>query len=378
LKFDVEPLLDTVLSIDVKKFYANWDALKCKIASGQVKVNEAAGFSCNVGSAINLTAWLITDLGLEPQYTKKKSTRKKHPSFAKEVLTAYDTPETLMVIEQKSLLATDKCFRYTEPHIERDGHEAWLTYEIQPESTTGRVYGKAPPIHSTIAEIRECIIPDTDRHTFVNGDYRAQELCIAASICGCQSLIDDIQNEIDVMARLVAGSWSREQVKTAIYAFLYGSTPGNMAYTLNKTKVEIDAFLTRFFTAYPGMEKWMEVRKTVEERGYAETIFGDRYTLDLTNVDSEEEIRRAVNFICQGSAAGVLFRAMQVLAKIPGYKVKVPTFDALLVQVPNSDVSSHIQTIKDAFDGVLPGVLSAKVTSGSNWCEAWKPTAVAA
>jgi len=377
MKFDVEGLIDNVLIVDEAIFNSNWEAIKVRAAEQQVALDKAAGFSVNSGSRIDLEALLIEKLGFEPQFTKSKKvnfTRKRRPSFAKEVLATYDHPIARQLTEIRSTLAVDKAFRFTEPTI-NDGS---ITYGIQPESVTGRIYGEKPPVHALPAEIREAIFPETD-HTFIVADYKSQELCIIAHICGCKKLLDELKAGVDIMEELAYEGFDREKVKVAIYAYMYGSIPEHMAYNLNIPIDQIKTFLETLFKRYPEFSKWMDCRDQVNKQGWSETIFGDRYTVNIRKPEKrDEEVRRALNFIAQGSAAGSLYRAIQGVAAEKDLTVKVGTFDALLIQCPTVSVSDCIDKVQNIFDGVLPGVLQAKVTHGSNWREAWKPTEVKA
>lgn len=357
------------LRVDVEKFRRNHQILIDMIAEKQVRLNEAAGFPVNVGSSKDLKALFIDKCHCDPIKMNLKSGRL---SFAKDIIEKMDTPYTESVLELKSLNAVEKYFKIADRTIDPTGH---ITFQWV-DGVTGRLYAKEPCVISFPGEVRECIIPE-DGKIFLSGDYVNQELSIIAHIVGEQGLINDIKAGADPFTVISEGlGVLRDDVKTCVYAFMYGSKPEHIATKLYRPVTEVNAILAGVFSRYPLLKEWAKTAAYVDQEGRSRTIFGDEYVIDQSDYDHDKQVRRAVNHIAQGSAAGVLRRLIDKLNLRPVtfWRFVVAAHDCVVVECDRDRVHECSTELRSIMEDFLNGDLMVKMSIGTNWREAWEGT----
>lgn len=356
------------LRVNLETFNQNWESLNKEIAIAEGSLNEVAGFPVNVGSAKDLEELFCKKYGVKPLRVGVKSGR---ISFSKEVIEAWDTPVTRQVIDLKSMKGSLKYFAIAKKFlVEKDGYGE-IEFDWSEEATTGRLYAKDPSVMSFPEQVREAIIPKPG-NIFIAADYVNQELAIIAHILGDRQMIEDIRSGRDpftVLAELTGAP--RDKIKVMIYALMYGSKPEHIPEKVLMEPNQASFILGRIFAYYPSLHRWLEMAKKVDAQGYAETLFGDRYTLDQSNPDHEKEIRRGVNFIAQGTAAGILRR---VLPQIPPTNLEfvVCVHDSILTETEEFDAVRGTQEVRRVMEDVLDGDLTVKIKIGYTWKEVWK------
>lgn len=355
------------MRVDTVRFQRNYQMLNEMIEQKQNALNESVGFPVNVGSSKDLKALFIDKCHCDPLRMNLKSGRL---SFAKDVIERMDTPYTTPVLEMKSLVAVQKYFKIAERSISPSGY---IDFSLV-VGTTGRLYAKDPCVMSFPAEIRECIVPEPGR-IFLAGDYVNQELTIIAHIVGEHGLIQDIRAGFDPFSVIAQESGvARDDVKTTTYAFMYGSKPEHIAVKMMRTVDEINGILGAIFRRYPRLSEWSKIPAYVNEVGRSQTLFGDEYVIDTNDYDRDKQIRRAVNMIPQGTAAGILKRVIDQVVRKPltYWRFVVPVHDMVLVEVDVDRVNECSVELRSIMQSFLNGDLTVKMSLGTNWREAWE------
>jgi DNA polymerase I-like protein with 3'-5' exonuclease and polymerase domains len=291
-------------------------------------------------------------------------------SFAKDILEKMDTPYTEAVLELKSLNAVEKYFKIADRTIDPTGH---ITFQWV-DGITGRLYAKEPCVISFPGEVRECIIPEEGK-IFLSGDYVNQELSIIAHIVGEHQLINDIKAGLDPFTVISeAMSVVRDDVKTCIYAYMYGSKPEHIATKLYQPIEKVNAILTGVFSRYPQLKEWAKTATYVDQEGRSRTLFGDEYVIDRGDYDHDKQVRRAVNHIAQGSAAGVLRRLIDKinLRSTSFWRFVVAAHDCVVVECDRDRVHECSTELRSIMEDFLNGDLTVKMSIGTNWREAWE------
>lgn len=356
------------LRLDIEKFRSSHAGLLMDVANKQMLLNEGVGFKVNVNSPKDLQKLFVDKCGCP---VLKFNIHKKRPSFAKEVLDKLDTPFTKQVQELKHLLGVEKYFRIAENYTDRE--KGGVPFELQLESVTGRIYAKEPSVMSFPAEIRECVIPDKDGEIFIGGDIANEELTILAYLVGCDKFIKDVKDGMDIFMDMgVKFGVSRGDIKTSTYAYMYGADPQFTSSKLFDNPDTVQKILDKLFVEYPEFKKWKEVTDKVRAMGYSQTLIeGRRYEIRKDYPDQDEELRRAVNFIIQGTASDVL-RAILKELEAAGVKIKVFVHDSVVIAVSKDKEVWGVSLLGEVMSRQLGGIFRTKVKSGKTWREVWE------
>lgn len=142
----------------------------------------------------------------------------------------------------------------------------------------------------------------------------------------------------------------RKLAKILNFSVLYGSGPKALSELLGCSYEEAVAYLRTYHKTYAGIERFNEeLKKTVAKQGWVQDFFGRPYF--------PKHQHKALNYVVQGSAAGILKRAMIALhgylrQVCPGARLLLSIHDEIVVECPEQAVTpALIKGIKDAMAG---------------------------
>lgn len=144
----------------------------------------------------------------------------------------------------------------------------------------------------------------------------------------------------------------RKRSKAVNFGVIYGSGYGTIAETLTKkglpTTPEVAAeFLRRYHREFPSVKRATNSFKTaLIRRGFIENPFGRRY-----HIPSQYGYR-ALNYMCQGTSADLMKRAMVECAaalRLGGFKTQLimTVHDELVFEAPKSEVRKVVPIIHE-------------------------------
>ncbi|MFZ9035826.1 MAG: DNA polymerase I [Francisellaceae bacterium] len=366
-----------------------------EIAKLEKQCHELAGEIFNLSSPKQLQNILFDKLNLPVL----KKTPGGQPSTAEEILqelsAAYELPALIIQHRHLSKLKstyTDKLPQMIEPSTGR----VHTSYH-QAVAITGRLSSSDPnlqniPVKSNIGrEIRRAFIAQ-DGYGILAADYSQVELRIMAHLSDDKTLVEAFKHGLDIHAATAAETLGkplddvtqeeRRRAKAINFGLIYGMSAFGLAKQLNISRGEAQDYVNIYFERYPGVKNYMdEIRKTADQQGFVETIFGRRlYLPDIKsrNIGLKRAAERAaINAPMQGSAADIIKRAMIAIDewitrdKAP-VKMIMQVHDELVFEVCKDYLDTASLQIKRLMqNAVLLSVpLVADIGSGSNWEEA--------
>lgn len=287
------------------------------------------------------------------EYTKDKKTKK----FTTTPSTAEDTLERLKAKDKfgfiEDLLALRALVKLDSTYVSGmvknlDEHNRiHSTFHIQ-GTVTGRLSSTEPnlqniPRGTTASDIKTMFIPPKG-YLLMEVDYSQAELRLIAEIANDRTLIDIFKRNYNphvATACLINGGvdqydkvkgiiktadsmtaeeiarpenknflfWAKQKKrgKSLNFSILYQQGPKEMALELGCTEKEALAFQEDWFSAYPGIRKWIKSQKAfVKQHGYVMNIFGRKRRLpdiwsDKFGFVSKAQ-RDAINAPIQGGA----------------------------------------------------------------------------
>ncbi len=173
------------------------------------------------------------------------------------------------------------------------------------------------PLHRTHVKLlaRECFIP---RHgcAWMLADYSQVEIWVAAFLSKDPMMLEALNagNSVhDLTCERVFGhkpdfqenkAMYRKMAKIVTFSILYGSGPKALGELLGLDKAEAKVYYNNFWKTYYGLRKYADyLEGQVKSQGWVKDIFGRVYFVP------KEHAYKALNYIIQGSAAGILKRA---------------------------------------------------------------------
>jgi len=134
----------------------------------------------------------------------------------------------------------------------------------------------------------------------------------------------------------------RKKTKMGTFATIYGAGADQLAITLEITKLEAMNFLREFYIRYQGLGKYSrDLQSVARKLGYIEDPFGRKY-----HFHSPEFAYKALNTMIQGSAAGIMKRAMinvdRLLLNWPGARLLLTIHDEMCLEIPKKFHSKQV------------------------------------
>ncbi len=353
----------------------------------------------NILSTKQIGYVIFEKLALDPKVKAKTGTRYSY-STDEETLNslAHKHPIINEILEYravKKLLST-----YIEPFpnfVSPKTGKIHTTFN-QALTSTGRLSSSKPnlqniPIRTERGkEIRKAFVPSTPDGVLISADYSQIELRIMAHLSGDGHLIEAFREGRDVHSITAAKIFGisndevtpeqRRIAKTANFGIIYGISAFGLSQRLKIPRAEAKKIIDDYFANFPAVASYIEnTIRTVQEKGYAETLFGRRrYLPDINSRNSTVRSlaeRNAVNAPIQGTAADIIKKAMinvDARMKEAGIRSRMvlQIHDELMFDAIPSEVETLKKIIVDEMENViqLSIPLTVECNYGKNWLEA--------
>lgn len=196
-------------------------------------------------------------------------------------------------------------------------------------------------------------------YVLIEADYSQIELRVVAMIANVKAMLEAFEAGEDLHSKTAYSIFGkvdpelRKKAKAINFGFLYGMSPeGFQQYLLGNFGMLISVeeaaeVRKRFFSAYPELLRYYkQVEQEVIRNGYVESLFGRRRYF----VPTPEQIRAAINFKVQSTAAEICLRATIALAEtLPGFGAFVVNqiHDSITFVVPEEKQEMLQQLIVD-------------------------------
>ena len=316
------------VKVDVEELRRQSADLSRRMLAAQQKSTELAGRAFNLDSPKQVCALLFDELGL-PAVVK---TPKGQPSANEEALEAIADQHELprVILEYRSLAKLRGTYTDKLPGmINADTGRVHTSYH-QAGAATGRLSSSDPnlqniPIRTDDGRrIRRAFVAPEGRR-LIACDYSQIELRIMAHLSEDPGLVRAFESGVDIHRATAAEVFGRaledvtgnerRAAKAINFGLMYGMSAFGLARNLGIGRGEAQDYIALYFSRYPGVRDFMErTRQQARERGYVETVFGRRLTLDFIQKGNASQRagaeRAAINAPMQGTAADIIKRAM--------------------------------------------------------------------
>jgi DNA polymerase I len=365
-----------------------------KLQTIEHTIHELAGEVFNVNSRDQLETVLYDKLQLASGKKTKLTGKRSTAVSALEPLIE-EHPIVAQILEYREIAKLRGTYLEPLPNMVNPQTNRLHTVFNQLGTATGRVSSINPnlqniPVRTAIGrEIRKGFVA-AQGCKLISADYSQIELRILAHITQEDNLVRGFQNGEDIHRSTAAAilqiplvevtTDQRRGAKAINYGILYGMGAHRLSRDEGISHSEAKAFIEGYFAAYPGIKDYLESTKNhCREHGYVQDLFGRRrYIPDIAskmfNVREAAE-RAAINMPIQGTAAGIIKRAMIDLAPLLkpfGAKMLLQVHDELVLEAPEAvvqEVSGLVQrTMEAAFPLSVP--LGVGIGVGDSWYDA--------
>lgn len=335
-----------------------------------------AGF--NLNSSQQVLAWWKY-LGIEPKDDGGKA------SLDKKVLARFQAEELVrFYLHYKRI---EKRLGMAEKLAQHSGDDGRIRARFMPLATgTGRFASSSPNIQQIPRDpqFRGAFRPKAGR-VFVQADYAAMELRVAAAIAGEDVMLAAFAEGADLHTRTAALMYGiaesavskeqRQQGKALSFAALYGSGANgvrNYCATLGifLSLKEAADLLRRWHTAYPAFGKWHKlcaqraiagepVRTRINRR---RKLFGSRL-VDGSRGEVENRLTVQANSLIQGTSADIMKASLvEIHKKLPTGAFLVATVhDEVIVECEETDGPFVLDLVLREMEEAAVPMLGAKV-----------------
>ena len=395
-------VLEVLFSIErngVLLDYALLHKQSCELGE-KLQALEQQAFA-TVGQAFNLNSpkQIQEILFNQQKLSVIKKTPTGVPSTDEDVLQqlALDYPLPKLLLEYRGIAKLKSTYTDRLPLMMNPETGRVHTNYAQAVAVTGRLASSDPnlqniPVRTAEGRrIREAFIAPP-HHRIVSADYSQIELRIMAHISQDEGLLRAFAAGEDIHRATAAEVFGipdeqidqeqRRYAKVINFGLIYGMSEFGLASQLGIERSAARAYIERYFSRYPGVERYMqETREKAKRTGYVETVLGRRLWLpeiNHTNGNRRQAAERAaINAPMQGTAADIIKLAMiavhQWLRKEKlRSKLIMQVHDELVLEVPDEEIAIVQSVLPDCMCSVLqldvPLVVDTGV--GNNWEQA--------
>ena len=367
-----------------------------RIGAAEREAYDAVGHEFKLGSPLELSKVLFEELRLP--HTRKTKTGYTTDADALEPLRSVH-PVVDALLQWRELTKIKSTYVDTLPLQVNPRTGRVHTVFSQVTAATGRLASNDPnlqniPVRSEIGQaVRRAFVADDcgDDPILLSIDYSQIELRVLAHICGDDELRRAFAEHRDIHATTAAAVFHveeaditpemRRRAKVFNFGVLYGLTAFGLSQREGIPRDEAEAFIQRYFEAYPTVQAWRE--KVVEDAralGYAETLTGRRrYIPDLRasnhNVRQAAE-RIAINMPIQGTAADIIKIAMNRIdaelqerqAKGVQARMVLQVHDELIFELPRAELDD----MRELAHALMPSLeLAVPLDLEDKWGRSW-------
>lgn len=255
-----------------------------------------------------------------------QKTPKGNPTFAKEVLATYDHPIAQLIRDLRKLKHYSGTF--IENYILQNVDLHWLVHG-EFHSVRNDRYGTVSGRFSSGGELNLQNIPKRDKFwgPLIRGlyvplpgyrwgkiDYSQIEYRFFAHYCGgrmVQMYVDDPYIDFHQKMAELTGH-ERSHAKNINFAALYGAGIGQIAIMMGCDLETAREVYDEYHLRVPEVQDLTDkVVRTAAKRGHIHSWGGRRHRFPKKSRDHHAEARKALNRLCQGSAADLIKYAMR-------------------------------------------------------------------
>ncbi|MBV8195127.1 MAG: DNA polymerase I [Candidatus Dormibacteraeota bacterium] len=391
------PLVPILAAMETRGVAVNCDLLgeisrelHERIVAIESEVQEAAGYTFNIGSTQQLARFLYDDLSLEPG--RRIKTGRSTDADTLEALRGEHAVIDL-VLEWRQLTKLKSTYVDALPLLCSADSRIHTSFN-QAVATTGRLSSSDPnlqniPVRTEWGQrIRRAFHADRGQH-LVSADYSQLELRVLAHVTGEPGLVESFQRSEDIHRRTAAQVYGvasdavtpdmRRIAKMVNFGVVYGLSDFGLARGAGMSQEDAHAFIDTYFRNFPKVTQYLEgVRNHAREYGWVETFTGRRrYLPDIRAANRQIRQgaeRMAVNMPMQGAAADIMKRAMILVddaIRDSGMRSRMllQVHDELLLECPDGELDALVALLRDRMSSAetLAVPLEVDVKVGENW-----------
>ena len=324
-----------------------------------------ANLGLNPGSGKDLEKLLIEELGL-PVVVR---TPQGKPSFNKVAMEQYeimlerkDDERATRILEYRGYQKTvSSNYDSYEKLVSPDGRLR-CNYKIH-GTKTGRLSCETPNLQQIPRQsdkpwngsLKKAFIP-ANGYVLLDADYSQIEFRLAAAYANETRLIEIFNSGEDIFTAMAAElRMKRQDVKTLVYATLYGGGNKRISDLFGVPVEEAAAIRRHFFETYPGLKATADkASNTARSQGYVTNWAGRRRHFR----DPQAEAHKAFNSVVQGGAAEIVKRQLiQCNDYFAGNKecqLLLTVHDSLVFEVLEAKQNEYAVLIKTLMEDVRP------------------------
>lgn len=359
-----------IAQIKQRGIYIDTQFSREKVIEGTRILNQLRGeLGWNPGSSVQLGKYLVDDLGLPVL----KRTKEGNPSFDKEALEEYE-----LLLDAQGDATAQKVLTYRgwqktvssnfQAYLELMDENRILHPNYKVHGTrTGRLSCEKPNLQQIPREsvkpwngdVKKAFIPrpenlykniwSKNNQTSVSGklrlrtfDFKQVEFRLAAAYAKEVELLELFNSGADIFTEMSERlGRPRHQIKTFVYATLYGAGKSKIALILKISKKEADDLYEEYHGTWPGFKKVADkATRLAQADGYIDYWSGRRRHL------RRDEAHKAWNSVLQGGAFEIVKNRMLALKDQP---IVLQVHDSITVE---DDDSCDIDRIKRTLEAV--------------------------
>jgi len=382
------------IKIDVDKLRNLSKEFGEKITELTKEIYALAGQEFNIASSKQLSEILFTKLGLE---SSKKSRKTGALSTSWSVLAELEEeghPIAQKILDFRKYSKLKNTYTDALPKEINEKTARVHTNFSSISTSTGRLSSTAPnlqniPIRTQEGKkIRECFIAEKN-NLLISADYSQIELRVIAHVAKIGNLIQAFKDDKDIhritaaqvfgLAENEVSDNLRSSAKAINFGIVYGISAFGLARQLGISRADAAAYIKSYFTAYPGIEAYMQhYINFARQHGYVETLSGRKCFIPQINnknpVLRQEAERFAINAPIQGGAADIIKKAMinierKLQEKNLRSKIVSQIHDELLVEAPKDEIDVATQLVKSEMENAfrMDAPLKVDISVGENW-----------
>ncbi|QIG58977.1 DNA polymerase I [Gordonia phage AnClar] len=256
----------------------------------------------------------------------------------KDLLDELDHP---LAAAQRELADTDKVLGY----LDAVAKTAEVTGRCHPQcgtlgaSTTGRMSYASPPLQQFSARARPILVDRENELWSI--DWSQIEPVTMANMAHDEAFLAPFEDGADLYEPIMlAAGIERDLAKRMLLATMYGQGIGSLSRRIGHTQESAQQIKRQMLSAMPMCSRFMsQVTQVAEQHGRIVTVGGRILPID------DKGAFRAVNYICQGSAADVMHEAIIEVDKAGlADHIIVAMHDELVIAGPE-DVAIEVERI---------------------------------
>jgi len=317
--------------------------------------------------------------------TCKSFSEKGNPELDEYHLDQYQHDIIPYVLEYREL--TKAKSTYLDALIEQSDADNVIHCDLwQTGAVTGRMSCRSPNLQNVpknlSVDLRKAFICRPN-YSLVYYDYSQIELRLMAHYAKEEKMLEELRKPNGDLHALTAKALfddvdpqKRDIAKRLNFGIIYGIGAAKFAMTLNReypdknyTYADARAFITRYYNTYQKVRTFTwKVQQTILDRGHVFDVFGRKYYAD------KDTAYKAVNYIVQGCAAGVIKQAMIKVDKaLQGCQSRLlhSVHDELIIEVHNTEenlISAVKELMEDHTTFAVPVTVNI-AKSATTWAE---------